>query len=420
MTFRIAIPSYKRSDIIVKKTLKTLDNLGITTDKIDVFVVDEDYDEYVSKCIGCRIIKGVKGIIEQRQFISDFYDEGQKILSLDDDIDDIDFSLSRINGLEELCNEAFSECAKRNSFIWSVYPVYNKFYREAKTELTSHLIFCIGAFYGYINRKNEPNIQLSVDKWGCKEDVERSIRFFLNDGCTLRYNRIGFKTKYCGTDGGGLGKKSERLEKMKNGAIALNQAYPEMTKVKIRKNGMYEIELKKINAFNKTEREPRILQKLDEKEFDKLSEMLSHISIPYKQGTSTRKGFGRHRATVFGLSKARYTAKIGDSAYSKKYPEIWEEIKRIGNLCVPFEFTSVHLNHNVVCPKHIDNGNAGVSVLVSFGDYTGCNIVIGETEYDTKHNPIMFNGGLLEHFNTNDLIGNKYSLVFYNAGFSQI
>lgn len=53
------------------------------------------------------------------------------------------------------------------------------------------------------------------------------------------------------------------------------------------------------------------------------------------------------------------------------------------------------------------------SMLISFGDYTGCNIVIEGIMYDAKYSPIIFNGSERHHWNTNDLQGNKYSLVFY-------
>ena len=54
-----------------------------------------------------------------------------------------------------------------------------------------------------------------------------------------------------------------------------------------------------------------------------------------------------------------------------------------------------------------------MSILLSFGDYTGCNIVINGDKYDANRQPIMFNGSLLEHYNSDDLVGNKYSLVFF-------
>lgn len=53
-------------------------------------------------------------------------------------------------------------------------------------------------------------------------------------------------------------------------------------------------------------------------------------------------------------------------------------------------------------------------MLVSFGDYSGCKIVVEGDAYDSFYTPIIFNGANLEHWNTNDLQGEKFSLVFYS------
>ena len=156
------------------------------------------------------------------------------------------------------------------------------------------------------------------------------------------------------------------------------------------------------------------LGKLDAFVFDNLLKLLKQITIPKKTSTNNRRGFPTHRAITFGYTRARYTGVKGLSYYSKKYPEIYNELIKIGNIISDIPFKSIHLNHNVVCPTHTDSKNIGNSILVSFGDYQGCNIVINNEVYDARHNPILFNGSKLEHYNTDDLIGNKYSLVFFN------
>lgn len=144
-----------------------------------------------------------------------------------------------------------------------------------------------------------------------------------------------------------------------------------------------------------------------------LETLVQKITIKKKSGNNNRRGFPAHRAITFGITRGRFTGKTELSYYSKKYPQIYEEILRIGNKYCPIKFNSIHLNNNVVCPPHKDSKNVGNSCLLSFGDYSGCNIVIDGVQYDAKYNPIVFNGAELEHYNTNDLIGNKYSLVFY-------
>jgi hypothetical protein len=141
------------------------------------------------------------------------------------------------------------------------------------------------------------------------------------------------------------------------------------------------------------------------------------MTIRQKSVTANRRGFpAKHRAITFGITRGRFNGITGLSHYSKKYPAIYNEILRIGKIMCDgvIDFKSIHLNNNVVCPKHTDSKNVGKSVLVSFGEYTGCNIVICNQIYDAKYTPIVFDGSLLEHWNTDTLVGNKYSLIFFS------
>ena len=157
-----------------------------------------------------------------------------------------------------------------------------------------------------------------------------------------------------------------------------------------------------------------ILNKVDISEFNKIEQLLSKITIAKKSITSNRGDFPKgHRAITFGMVKGRFNGITQLSHSSKKYPLLYEEILRIGKLICPFEFDKIHLNNNVICPPHYDSKNVGNSLLISFGNYEGCNIVIEDVNYDAKHTPIIFNGSLLKHWNTTDLSGNKYSLVYY-------
>ena len=82
-----------------------------------------------------------------------------------------------------------------------------------------------------------------------------------------------------------------------------------------------------------------------------------------------------------------------------------------------FFFNAIHINRNVTCPRHLDKKNMGESLLVSFGDYTGSDIVIegpNKTRtLSTKYMPVRFDGTKFWHYNTPDLQGTKYSIVYY-------
>jgi hypothetical protein len=75
-------------------------------------------------------------------------------------------------------------------------------------------------------------------------------------------------------------------------------------------------------------------------------------------------------------------------------------------------FTAIQVNHNYKTKKHIDGNNIGLSLAVSFGDFTGGELVIGTNAYQTKEHPVIFNGALTEHFNK-PIKGDRYSLVFF-------
>ena len=158
----------------------------------------------------------------------------------------------------------------------------------------------------------------------------------------------------------------------------------------------------------------QVLPSIDRQEFAELERLLAKQKIPTQQA-GNRFEFPKFRAMTFGLTRYRTDRFISCAKSNEKYPELFEELLRIGHKYCPIPFTSVYINNNVVCPKHFDRGNAGLSMIISLGDYTGCNLVIENEIYDAKYTPIVFDGTKLEHYNTDDLVGNKYSLIFFNV-----
>jgi hypothetical protein len=124
--------------------------------------------------------------------------------------------------------------------------VFNPFFRKARKEMTTDLNYIVGAFYGIINRPTLKAIQLTITKEnGQKEDVERTLKYFLHDGIVLRFNKIGFITKYYGKEGG-LGRFEDRIKPMLEASKKLKAKYPNYGEIKMRGNGMAEFVLKKV------------------------------------------------------------------------------------------------------------------------------------------------------------------------------
>ena len=84
---KFVIPSYKRLDIIESHTLKLLDDYKIPKKQIYIFVVAEELDAYKSKLAEYKnIILGEVGLANQRNFITNYFKEGDKLVNLDDDL----------------------------------------------------------------------------------------------------------------------------------------------------------------------------------------------------------------------------------------------------------------------------------------------------------------------------------------------
>jgi hypothetical protein len=167
----------------------------------------------------------------------------------------------------------------------------------------------------------------------------------------------------------------------------------------------------------------QILQPVPNEYFENISNILKSITIPKLQKNkvnSVRLALpDNSRSVTMGMILKRIGRKFELSAFTLKYPQLYEELKiLIHNINPNFQYTSIQVNHNVTCNRHRDKGNIGKSIIISTGDYTGCNFVIENDVYNTYHQPISFDGSKLLHWNTNDLVGNKYSFVFYNSKYS--
>ena len=252
MDYVVCIPSYKRAETCNEKTLKMLHDNKVPVEKIFVYVANKtEFDEYqkvLNPKFYNKLVVGKKGLVPQRQFIMNQWKEGQPIVFFDDDVESIDLSISMFKDkpLSQFFKHAFNECKKQKAYIWGVYPVFNPFFREPKKEMTTHLTYIVGAFYGILNRPNLNSIKLTITKEnGQKEDVERTLKYFVEDGIVLRFNKIGFVTKYYGKSGG-LGTFEARLKPMLEASEKLKEAYPEYGDLSTKKTGMTEFKLKKI------------------------------------------------------------------------------------------------------------------------------------------------------------------------------
>lgn len=259
----VAIPSYKRPETLKTKTLKVLQNYNIDPKRIYIFVADDEQKEIYMNTLPRnsynKLVVGVPGIKNIRNFMPKYFPEGQHIFYMDDDIYDIyetinPYSITspkynkkqnqhiRLPSLHKLIKKAFSLSKKTGLTNWGVYPVLNPFFMKPTSPnineyVSTKLCYIIGFMTGVINNR-KAEIRTIDDK----EDYERSIKYYLKDNGLLRFNNITAKTK-CYKEPGGM--QVERTKKrIHDSAVYLTKVYPELCTLNTsKKSGFTEIRL---------------------------------------------------------------------------------------------------------------------------------------------------------------------------------
>ena len=237
---KICIASYQRHESINQKSIKVLMNGGYKPNEIDLFVAnEEEYQKYKSVVPeGINIIIAVKGLKAVREFIFDYYEQGEKILSLDDDIeivrkyDENSGKLVPVENLKSLVQLGFDECSKHSLKLWGLYPVQgNPFFMKNAKPITYDYKFIIGNFFGFINDKQMNKLNVSnID------DYERSIRSYQLFGGSVRLNHYACKTNFK-KNAGGAQYDPNRQEKIYQDMDILMNTYPDLLFLRKKKDG---------------------------------------------------------------------------------------------------------------------------------------------------------------------------------------
>lgn len=236
-TWRVAIPSYKRATRLRDTTLELLRKHAVPRERIDVFVADaEEHALYLATLDPAtygNLIIAVPGMGAVRNFMTDYYDEGQPILYMDDDIIDL-LTLDPSFNFCYFVNRAFATCIHDRLRLWGIYPVANKFFMRPKT--TDGLNYIVGCFYGVLNNRS---IRVTLDD---KEDFQRTILYFLADGGVLRYGWVAPVTRYYKTPGGMQILRT--TQRILESAQYLADTYPDLCRLNLKKkSGHAEVRL---------------------------------------------------------------------------------------------------------------------------------------------------------------------------------
>ena len=268
--FVVAIPTYKRYQILLENTLQVLKDHDILVNNIYIFVANKkehkEYSKYLPKIYHNNIIIGKIGLKNQRNFITNYFPENTKILQMDDDVKGIFEIINKenpnnykkvnqyrkhnklipIKNLNLFITNAFIHCQKNGIYLWGIYPVANPYFMHfTKSE---NLKFIVGPMFGIINR-HDYDLTLTIDE---KENTERTLKYYVKDGKLLRYNNVTIKTNYYKNKGGMQEFNRNRISNSKKSANYLHKKYPHLTKIKVRKTtGITEVLLRNSNQTKK-------------------------------------------------------------------------------------------------------------------------------------------------------------------------
>jgi len=105
MSYKIAIPSLKRSKPLQNLTYALLKKHNIDLSNVYIFVIDSEYELYKECFPESKIVIGRFGAKNNKNYIQDYFKQGEYIIQLDDDIKDlfvVDPDTQKLEPIEDL------------------------------------------------------------------------------------------------------------------------------------------------------------------------------------------------------------------------------------------------------------------------------------------------------------------------------
>ncbi len=241
MNIKYIIPSFQRCYKFTDLTYQFLQDQNI--DLQDVWLIlredDPQLDLYGLLPVN-HLITDTKGIGMTHNEITHYFDEGDYLVELDDDLKHIiDTDRKPITNFKQICQTMFTNLESKRLSFGGTYSVPNPMFMKGCKEYTTDLRYCLGCVRFRINRKD---IILHTNY---AEDFENCILHYLRDGGILKNNWIAPITKNYsdgGCDGDGRDFVTEKKDKE-----YLSNKFPNHTTLFQRKNGRWDLRLKDKN-----------------------------------------------------------------------------------------------------------------------------------------------------------------------------
>lgn len=235
-SYQIAIPSYRRPRTLKQKTLAMLNAYGISNSEVDVWLADaQQLSEYESEfeVNPPNFIVGVPGIGPQRNRIEQHYEQGSRVLMLDDDLTGWQQAtnpktLEAVPDLRAIIQQGWQIADRIGAGLWGVYAVANPYFMKPRVQ--TNLCYVIGTVQGIICSRDPALIRVTSHG----EDYEYSIRRYIKDGILARLDWLTVISNYFKEPGGLV---SQRTPEMMFESIRRIEAmFPDFCKMYVRKS----------------------------------------------------------------------------------------------------------------------------------------------------------------------------------------
>ncbi len=238
---RFAIRSYRRAETLASKSIPLLRRLCVPDDRVDVFLSDwgerKEYDVALRAAgvDSIRLIPGTLGCGANGNFIQQWYEPGQRVVALDDDLRDLlikrNAQLTQPIDPVEFDDALSVGFAAAGEGLWGIHPVPNAFFQRFK--LSTDLRYICGGFYGFTATR-DPSLLVSLED---KEDFERSMLWYLRDGQVARLNWVSMRTT--GYSGAGGMQETRTPERVDAAARELAARWPSLCSLNTKKKSKW-------------------------------------------------------------------------------------------------------------------------------------------------------------------------------------
>ena len=236
MLFKIIVVTHDRVQICATHTLAMLKHNNVSPELITLLVHNEEQKANYENMISSNLYNDIMvtnldgGCYGQLNFLTDHFDEGTKIIKLDDDISYIyeiadNVNLVKSSNLLNIIDDGYRLCDQHGAKLFGLYPCANPYFVCKQKLYSTDLRFAVGSFMAIIiDKSNILDLNIKI-----KGDYQYAIQSYINHGAVVRLNRICHKYHINAN-------KGLRTDVMVSDAKLLVEKYPSYVRHNLRRN----------------------------------------------------------------------------------------------------------------------------------------------------------------------------------------